>query len=371
MTDGAVQAVRRSPLDDLHRAIHGRMVPFAGWEMPLQFAGIVEEHQAVRRHVGIFDVSHMGRLFVVGADAGRLLRRALTYAVDRLEEGQGHYTLLCNEAGGILDDPYVYRLDRQRFLFIGNASNAESDRAQVASLIGEGMDVELLDRQSSTVMIALQGPAAPAYLARLLGSEAPEMIRPRRCIELPYEGAKLFVSRTGYTGEDGFEFVASVEGGRQLWERLLAAGAQPCGLGARDSLRLEAALALYGNDIDTTTNPFEAGLDWVVSLDDGQDFVGRDALLQVRQQGIRRRLCCLRALDRGVMRHGYAVLHGGEAVGRVTSGGHSPTLGVSIAMAYLPLELTAEGTHVEVDVRGRPLRAVVVPRPFYRRPKGS
>jgi len=346
------------------------MVPFAGWEMPLQFAGIVEEHQAVRRAAGIFDVSHMGRLFVTGPDAARLLRRALTYAVDRLEEGRGHYTLLCNEAGGILDDPYVYRLDGQRFLFIGNASNAERDREQLASLVDDGMEVEILDRQSSTVMIAVQGPAAVSYLARVLGPEIAEMVKPRRCVELPFEGAKLFVSRTGYTGEDGFEFVTSVEAGRHVWERLLAAGAQPCGLGARDSLRLEAALALYGNDIDTTTNPFEAGLDWVVSLDDGQDFVGREALLQVRERGIERRLCCLRALERGVMRHGYAVLHGGRVVGRVTSGGHSPTLGVSIAMAYLPLELTAEGTELEVDVRGRPLRAVVVPRPFYRRPKG-
>ncbi len=369
MTEGS-EPLRRSPLDDLHRALDARMVPFAGWEMPLQFKGIVEEHQAVRTRAGVFDVSHMGRLFVVGKDAGRLLRRAVTYAVDTMEEGRGHYTLLCNEAGGILDDPYVYRLDADRYLFIGNASNAESDREQVASLVEDGMDVELLDRQASTVMIALQGPEAMAYAAPVLGADVPEVVKARRCLEMPFAGHKLFISRTGYTGEDGFELVTSVEPGRHIWQRLLAEGVQACGLGARDTLRLEGALALYGQDIDTTTNPFEAGLDWVVSLEDGQDFVGREALLAARERGISRRLVCLKALDRGVIRHGYAVLHGGRAVSTVASGGFSPTLGISIALAYLPLELTAEGTQVEVDVRGRPLRCAVVARPFYRRPKG-
>ncbi len=371
MTDGAVGTLRHSPLDDLHRALNARMVPFAGWEMPIQFKGIVEEHQAVRQHAGAFDVSHMGRLFVTGPDAPRLLRRAVTYAVDHLQEGRGHYTLLCNAAGGILDDPYVYRLDAQRYLFIGNASNADRDREQVASLVEDGMDVELLDRQLSTVMFAVQGREAVGIAASVLGQQVVDGIAMRRCAELPFAGQKLFVSRTGYTGEDGFEFVANVDAGRHLWQRFLAEGVQPCGLGARDTLRLESALALYGNDIDETTNPFEAGLDWVVSLDDEGDFVGRDALLKVKAAGIRRRLVCLKAVDRGVIRHDCPVLQRGKAVGRVTSGGHSPTLGISIAMAYLPLELTAEGTEVEVDVRGRALRAVVVPRPFYRRPKGA
>jgi aminomethyltransferase len=363
MSDFAAATLRKTALFDLHEREGARIVPFAGWAMPVQYRGIVEEHNAVRQRAGVFDVSHMGRLFVVGPDAARLLRRAVTYDVRSLTEGQGHYTLLCNDDGGIIDDPYVYRLDSERFLFVGNASNAERDTGRVRSLIEPGMDVELLDRQDQTVMLAVQGPAAEGHMARIIGAEVAALEK-RRCTELPYLQYKLFVSRTGYTGEDGFELVTSVEAGRALWRQLRDAGVEACGLGARDTLRLEAALPLWGNDIDESTNPYEAGLGWVVTLDDAADFAGREALARIKRDGVTRKLVCLKALDRGVIRDHYPVLHDGAQVATVASGSYSPTLGLSIAMAYLPLALTAEGTKVTIDVRGRPLPAVVVKRPF-------
>jgi aminomethyltransferase len=343
------------------------MVPFAGWSMPLQFAGILEEHQAVRHHVGLFDVSHMGRLHVGGADAAELVSRAGTYDARRLEPGQGHYSLLCQEDGGILDDFYAYRLAADRFLIVGNSVNADRDRERFQGLLEPQADATLEDQQESTVMLALQGPRAVETLARQIGAGATQGLARRRCTETQWQAEMLFVSRTGYTGEDGFELVASVEPGKALWERLVAGGVQPCGLGARDTLRLEAALALYGNDIDTTTNPWEAGLDWAVTLDDGAEFVGRAALEATRTR-VERHLVCLMALGPGIMRSGCDILQGGEQVGRVTSGGYSPTLEASIAMGYVRSSLAAEGTNVEVEVRGKRLLARVVPRPFYRRP---
>ena len=363
MSEPNTATLRHTALFDLHEQQGGRIVPFAGWSMPVQYKGIVEEHNAVRQRAGVFDVSHMGRLFVVGADAERLLRSAVTYNVAKIAEGRGHYTLLCNERGGIIDDPYISRLDPQRFLVVGNASNADRDLAQIRALVQPGMDVELLDRQEQTVMLAVQGPAASGHMARIIGPEVAALAH-RECTELPFMQYKLFVSRTGYTGEDGFEIVTSTEAGRAIWRQLVAEGVEPCGLGARDTLRLEAALALWGNDIDETTTPYEAGLGWVVSLDDGAEFVGRAALAQLKAAGPTRKLTCMKAIDRGVIRDHYPVLRRGEPIGTIASGGFSPTLGESIAMAYLPLEFTKYGTELEVDVRGRMLSVVVVRRPF-------
>jgi aminomethyltransferase len=363
MSELPTETLRHTALFDLHERQGGRMVPFAGWMMPVQYKGIVEEHNTVRQRAGVFDVSHMGRLFVVGADAERLLRSAVTFNVAKIAESRGHYTLLCNEQGGIIDDPYIYRLDAERFLVVGNASNADRDLAQIRSLVRPGMDVELLDRQAQTVMLAVQGPAAGGHMARIIGPEI-AALEHRACTELPFMQHKLFVSRTGSTGEDGFEIATSQEAGRAIWRQLVAEGVEPCGLGARDTLRLEAALALLGNDIDETTTPYEAGLGWVVSLDDGAEFVGRDALAQIKAAGPARKLTCLKATDRGVIRGHYPILRHGEQVATVASGGFSPTLGQSIAMAYLPLELTRYGTELEVDVRGRMLPVVVVRRPF-------
>ena len=367
MSGTPTATLRKTSLYDLHERQGARIVPFAGWAMPVQYRGIVEEHRAVRERAGVFDVSHMGRLFVVGADAGRFLRKALTFDVTSLPEGRGHYTLLCNEDGGISDDPYVYRLDEQRFLVVGNAVNADRDRDRIEAQLAPGMDVELLDRQEQTVMLAVQGPTASGHLARIIGPEVAALEK-RACTELPFMQYKLFVARTGYTGEDGFELVTSPEAGRALWRQLLADGVEPCGLGERDTLRLEAALPLWGHDIDESTNPYEAGLGWVVSLDDGAQFVGRDALMRIKERGVTRKLTCLLAQGRGVIREGYGVLHERELVGSVSSGTYSPTLGVSIAMAYVPAELAVEGTELAVDVRGKRLRVRVVKRPFV---KGS
>jgi glycine cleavage system T protein (aminomethyltransferase) len=310
----------------------------------------------------------MGRVFLTGPDAGALLRRVLTFAVHSLEPGRSHYTLMCDEAGGILDDPYLFRLGEQRWLLIPNAARVEADLAQIRAHLAPGWDVQIDDRQAQTLMPALQGPGAPAVLGAVLSHELAERLPRRHHMELELYGAKAVLSRTGYTGEDGFELITGVEAGLHLWDTLVEFGVLPCGLGARDTLRLEASLALYGQDITPETDPFEAGLGWVVSLDDGEDFVGRAALLN-RKGAVSRRLACFRAGERGgLIRHSYPIRNGDELVGEVTSGGYSPTLGTSIGMGYLPRALAKTGASLAVDVRGRPLPVTVVPRPFYRSP---
>ena len=368
MSSGQAGTLRRTALYDQHLALGGRMVSFVGWEMPIQYKGIVEEHHAVRQRVGLFDVSHMGRLEVTGPDAASFLRNLVTYDVAGLEVGKGHYALVCQEDGGILDDVYVFRLADERFLMVVNSANADGIRDWAQRHLAPSLQTTVEDRQAETVMLALQGPDAHRYLARLVPPLA-EGLRPRGCAEVSLAGVTVFFSRTGYTGEDGVEIILPSAAGVILWKWFVEHGVQPCGLGSRDSLRLEAALPLYGNDIDTATNPFEAGLGWVVTLDDGADFIGREALLRIREAGVQRHLACLKTQERGVIRPGHAILHSGRRVSELTSGGFSPTLGVSIGMAYLPAELTSVGTELQVDVRGRPLRAQVVQRPFYKRPK--
>ena len=355
-----------TPLFDEHVRLGARLVPFAGWEMPVQYTGVIEEHNAVRGHAGMFDVSHMGRFEVLGPDAGRLLRYICTWDMTRLAPGEGHYAAACNESGGILDDVYVFCLDPERYLIVVNASNAPKMWPWMSDHIG-AFDARLVDRHEGTAMIAVQGPEA----IERMGGDFVRAIKPRRCAETDWRGHRLFASRTGYTGEDGLELVIGAEAAPDLWRELMDAGVVPCGLGARDTLRLEAALLLYGNDMDEATNPFEVGLEWVLTLDDEADFLGRSALERIATEGVMRELVCLRALDRGVMRHGHPITRNGESVGVVTSGTFSPTLAVSVGMGFVPPELTAEGTQFEIDVRGRMLPAEIVPRPFYKRPKRS
>jgi aminomethyltransferase len=365
-----------TPLHAEHLRLGARMVPFAGWEMPVQYTGIVEEHNAVRGAAGMFDVSHMGRFEVHGPDAARFLSYVTTWDMTRLEAGEGHYAASCREDGGILDDVYVFRLpgavgqgpSPDRYLIVVNASNAPKMRDWMTGHVG-AFDASLVDRHHSTAMIAVQGPGALGRLDTLLRAEFVRSLKPRRCGETSWDGTTVFASRTGYTGEDGLELVIDAEHGPALWRALLDAGVVAAGLGARDTLRLEAALLLYGNDMDEDTNPYEVGLDWVVTLDDGADFIGREALVRTREHGTSRELVCLKALGRGIMRHGHTIRDRGEDVGVVTSGGFSPTLGVSIGMAFLPQALATEGTRLEADVRGKPLPVEVVPRPFYKRPK--
>ncbi len=365
--DPALAPLRRTALFEEHVRLQARMVPFAGWEMPVQYAGIVEEHNAVRQGAGMFDVSHMGRFEVRGTAAAHFLRYVSTWDMTRLTPGDGHYAAACRKDGGILDDIYAFCLEPERYLVVVNASNAEKMKAWFQVEAG-ALHAKLVDRHASTAMIAVQGPEALAKLRQVIGGDFVASLRPRRCGETLWAGHWLFASRTGYTGEDGLELVVDAEEGAELWRALLDAGVHPCGLGARDTLRLEAALLLYGNDMDEHVNPWEVGLDWVVTLDDGADFIGRAALIEKRDI-VDRKLVCLRSEERGIMRSACAILRSGKEVGKVTSGGYSPTLAVSIGMGLVPTGLAAEGTSLTVDVRGRPLPVTVVARPFYKRPR--
>jgi aminomethyltransferase len=367
--DGSHGGLRRLALAERHAAAGARFAPFAGWDMPLQYAGIVAEHEAVRGDVGVFDVSHLGRAWVRGAAAGSGIRAATTYDVRRIAPGNSHYSLYCNAGGGIEDDIFVYRVTDDRWLVAHNAANAEADFSRLsASVALAGAQAE--EWTGASVMLAVQGPHAPALLARLLGPVCAE-IAPRACVEFEWQGATVLFARTGYTGEDGGECIVAAEHASTLWDALLAAGAQPIGLGARDTLRLEAALPLHGHDIDATTEPYSAGLGFAVTLDDGASFTGRAALAQFASEPPGVRLICLRATERGVVFRTGAVVHAeaagsDEALGHLASGAFSPTLRVSIGMAYLPAEFAVVGTHVAVDIRGQRVPAEVVRRPFVR-----
>ena len=372
---GGAGGLRRLPLRDRHAAAGARFAPFAGWEMPLRYEGTVREHEAVRERAGLFDVSHLGRAWLRGPRAAALLRSVTTFDVTTLPVGRAHYSLYCNEAGGIDDDVFVYHLPGERRLIVHNAANAEQDfrrlRAAVATEAAPAAGAAATtaaDVSGDTVMLAVQGPEAIGLLAGVL-DEGLAALAPRDCVELDWDGTPVLFARTGYTGEDGGECIVGTAAAGALWDALVAAGATPAGLGARDTLRLEAALPLHGNDIDATTHPYEAGLGFAVSLDDGAPFTGRRALVEARAQAHTRRLCHLVARERGVPRAGCAVrLPGGDGpVAHLTSGGFAPTLRTGIAMAYLPAEMAGPGVSLEVDVRGRALPVEVVRRPFYRK----
>ena len=358
---------QRTPLYERHRAAGARVVDFAGWDMPVSYTSAVEEHRAVRERCGLFDVSHMGELEICGPGAVAWCNRVTVNDVTRLGDGDGQYSVLCDDAGGVIDDLIVYRLAADRLLLVVNAANLEVDTAWLAAQ--RGTDCELRDHSGDMGLLALQGPRAVAVLASLgrgdVGSMRPFTIREMRVADL-----RVLVARTGYTGEDGFEIVVPVAGVGALWDALVEAmqpfGGLPCGLAARDTLRLEAALPLCGSDMDRTTTPLEAGLGWVVKLGKGE-FVGREALVVQHRDGVRRRLAGLEMDEAGVPRHGQRVLVDGHEVGQVTSGTKSPTLGSFIAMAYVAAAQATPGTRVAVEMRGRHHGAHVVERPFYRR----
>ena len=366
-------SVRRGPgvltqlaLREGHLALGARFAPFAGWEMPLQYEGIAAEHRAVRERSGVFDVSHLARVWVEGRRASELLRSVTTFDVTALPAGKAHYSLYCNEAGGIEDDVFIYHLPGDRWLVVHNAANAEADFERLRGVAGDAAR----EVTGETVMLAVQGPEAMALLESVLGAGI-DRFEPRDCAELDWRGTSVLFARTGYTGEDGGECIVEAGQAASLWGALVEGGATPAGLGARDTLRLEAALPLHGNDIDRTTHPYEAGLGFAVSLDDGAPFVGREALAAAKAGPRTRRLAHLAGRARGVIRAGYEVREPGrdEVVARLTSGGHSPSLRLGIGMAYLPVDLAKRGTMLEVDVRGRALPVEVVRRPFYRKPR--
>jgi aminomethyltransferase len=345
------------------------MVPFAGWEMAVQFAGLVAEHRAVRQGCGVFDISHMGVLTLQGDGAKDALQALVPSDLFRIGPGEACYTVLLNEQGGIRDDLIVYDRGRQgdsdELLLVINAACADADTAWIRSQL-EPAGIRISDRKGDGVLLALQGPEAAARLAALSGSDLSGLPRFGHR-ELLLEGATAFVGRTGYTGEDGFELLLPAEAGLALWQRLLAEGVAPCGLGARDTLRLEAAMHLYGSDMDASTTPLEAGLGWLVHLEMPKPFIGREVLERQSASGVTRRLVGLKLQGRAIARHGYPVLQGGTPVGEVTSGSWSPTLEEPIALAYVPAELAKLGTSLEVEIRGRREPATVTKRPFYRR----
>jgi aminomethyltransferase len=346
------------------------MVPFAGWEMPVQYKGITEEHKAVRSAAGIFDTSHMGEMVLRGEHASKVVDYLITNDAGKLVDGQALYTCACNESGTILDDLIVYRVAEDRYLIVCNASNREKIAAHLRKYAEHHCDFE--DASDRTAMIAIQGPQALA-IAALAGGDGPALAK---LASFHFRDAVLAnvpctVARTGYTGEDGIEIFCAPEHAPQMWRTLVdlgrPLGLEPAGLAARDTLRLEARLSLYGNDIDETTNPLEAGLGWVVKLDKG-DFIGRDALLRVKSSGLDRKLVGFEMKGRGIARHGYP-LHDtqGAKVGVCTSGSPAPTLGKNLGLGYVPASMASVGTTILVDCRGRSVEAVVVKTPFYKR----
>jgi glycine cleavage system T protein (aminomethyltransferase) len=359
--------VRRTPLHAAHLALGARMMEFAGWEMPLAYRGSTEEHLAVRERCGLFDVSHMGEIEIRGSGALAVCQQLTVNDVRRLRIGDGQYTLLCNDAGGILDDLIVFRLGPERYLLIVNAANTAIDMSWIRDHAGGR--AETVDRSAELALLALQGPEAEIAL-RTLTSFDLAMLRPFAAVDVLVAGLHVLVSRTGYTGEDGFELVVDAADAVALWEAVLEAVRRrdglPAGLGARDTLRLEAGLPLCGSDMDVTTTPLEAGLAWVVKLDKGE-FVGRETLARQAREGLQRRLVGIELDEPGIPRHGHAVWHDGAPVGRVTSGTKSPTLGRFIGLAYVSTGAATPGTPVAIEIRGRRVPARVVARPFYRR----
>jgi aminomethyltransferase len=371
MSEGPIsngQSPRRTPLYECHREAGARMVDFAGWEMPVQYAGVIDEHRAVRTAAGLFDVSHMGEVRVRGAGAEAFLQRLTPNDVAKLVPGRAHYSGLLNERGTYLDDILVYRLAADDFLVVVNASNAARDAAWIADSAAGEADVEVINQSDDYALLALQGPAALGILAPLAATPAGDIAKLKYYgfAQGTVDGVPALISRTGYTGEDGFELYVAPADAPAVWRRLLAGGALPAGLGARDTLRLEAAMALYGHEIDETTTPFEAGLDWVVKLDKGE-FLGRDALRARKAAGVDRRLVGFEIEGRGIARQGHGIVAEGEKVGEVTSGTWSPTFEKALGLAYVPPALAAAGTPLTLDVRGKTLAAKVVDTPFYRR----
>ncbi|HEV8280902.1 MAG TPA: glycine cleavage system aminomethyltransferase GcvT [Candidatus Limnocylindrales bacterium] len=371
MTDSEVaeSAIHETPLAGRHEALGARMIDFAGWRMPVQYGSILDEHRAVRERVGLFDLSHMGELIVEGATAGEALSGAVVSDPLSLAVGRAQYSMLCAPDGGVLDDLIIYRLATDRFMVVANAANAQVVSDALAERLA-GTRAVLDDHSLATGLVAVQGPRSVEVLTPLTHVDLGGL-RYYGIAEGHVAGIAAQVARTGYTGEDGFEVFVEIGRTGELWDALLdavrSADGLPVGLGARDTLRLEAGMPLYGNELDPTTTPFDAGFGRVVKLDKPMDFVGKAALEKVAAEGPRRRLVGLIIEGRGIARHGYPVLVGDRRTGVVTSGTQSPTLGVPIGMAYVAPPDGEAGTMVDVEIRDGRVPARVVPLPFYRR----
>jgi aminomethyltransferase len=346
------QILQRTPLHERHVELGARMVPFAGWDMPVQYEGVIQEHRAVRTDAGVFDVSHMGEIEVEGPQATMLLQSVLSNDLDRIAPGEAQYTLLTNERGGIIDDLIAYRLGECRYLLVVNASNRDTDFRWLKEREIRGS--EATDVSDEYALLAVQGPNAIAKLG----------LAPAKAFtfaEEKIDGIETMVNRTGYTGEDGCEVMCMAEDAVALWDAVLARGVVPCGLGARDTLRLEVCYPLHGNDIGPDTDPISAGLGWTCAL--GKEFTGVDVIRRVKEDGPKRKLVAFVMEERAIPRHGMAIEGGGE----VTSGSHSPMLDVGIGMGYVPAEQAAPATQLSIDVRGKSRTARVVKKPIYKR----
>lgn len=364
MTESAQEELTRTPLFAEHQALGARFVGFGGWEMPVQYSGIVAEHAATREKAGLFDLSHMGEFYLEGPGAEAFIQKLTTNDVTKLAVGQAQYSMFLHPTGGVIDDIIVYRR-ALGFMLVVNGANAAKDWTWVTSH-DPGPDVRLTDGTMETALIAIQGPKAAEITAQVTGHSL-EGVYYYRFVEGKADGVPAIISRTGYTGEDGFELYVPAAEAARLWRRILAVGAPvgltPVGLGARDTLRLEMAYPLYGHDLNDVTTPLEAGLSWVVKLEKGE-FVGREALRDQQATGVRRRLAGF-VVSGGVARHGYPLASvEGSTCGEVTSGSFSPTLGQNIGLGYLPAELAGEGQEVRVDIRGKLVPATVTKTPF-------
>ncbi|HET8933309.1 MAG TPA: glycine cleavage system aminomethyltransferase GcvT [Polyangiales bacterium] len=362
-------SLRRTPLFEAHRSLGARLVEYAGWEMPVQYSGVTDEHQATRNAVGVFDVSHMGELHLEGPGAAACLNTLITNDLGKLASGRALYTVACNEQGTILDDLIVYRIAAEHFLVVCNAANLEKMHAHFAQHTRG--QCEYQNRSDSTALLALQGPRA-AELVQVMGAVELSALPRFGVVRGTLAGVEVLAARTGYTGEDGYELFCASDAATTLWQALLdkgaAQGIKPIGLAARDTLRLEARLALYGNEIDETTTPLEAGLGWVVKLDK-PSFLGRDALLAQRERGLSRKLVGFEMVGRGIARHGHAIVSsdGTHTLGHVTSGAPGLSVGKNIGLGYVPTDQAELGTRIDILIRDKPIEARICPTPFYKR----
>ncbi len=365
----AAPALRTTPLNSVHRALGARMVDFGGWDMPVQYSGIIEEHNAVRHAVGVFDVSHMGEIEIRGPEAAKLTDFVTTNAVHKLKSGQAHYSGLLYEHGGFVDDILVHKVSDEHYFLCVNASNQDKDFEHIAAY--NHFDAVVTNAGERYAQLAIQGPKTGATLQKLTAVDLGG-IKYYWFTDGKVSGAPARIAHTGYTGEDGFEIYVPPADAERMWNLVMDAGAEfgikPCGLGARNTLRMESAMALYGHEIDASISPLEANLGWIVKLDKGE-FVGRGALLKQKESGIRRKLIGFEMRARGIGRDGYEVRLSGVPAGWVTSGGPAPALNKNIGLCYLPIEQSVPGTSIEIMIRNQPVDAVTVETPFYKRAK--
>ena len=367
-------SLKKTPLNEAHRSLGGKMVEFGGWDMPVQYtAGVIEEHLRTRTAAGLFDVSHMGEFWVEGEDAISFVNRLTTNDVTKLVDGQAHYSALTNDQGGVVDDLLVYRFDKDKLLLVVNASTTDKDWDWITSH-KKDENVILTNASSDYCQIAIQGPKAIGILQRLTDTKLDE-IKYYHFTTGRVDGVEGIISRTGYTGEDGFEFYANADSARQLWDKMLetggygdADGILPAGLAARNTLRLESAMSLYGHELSDTITPLEANLGWITKLQKG-DFTGRDALQRQKEEGLKRKLVGFEMREPGIARDDHKVFIDGNEVGYVTSGSPGPYLKKNIGLAFVPVEFANLGQEIRIEVRGKQLKAEIVPTPFYKRQK--